>query len=361
MQPDFTSEKINLSSKCKYESPKLGEESIPNRQDYNSIPQRDNVTAPKNPLGNGNCVSVTDKRHEKYVERRNDDIEIASDPDDAAPNFWRQCYKLRFCSLEQCRTAMVVISLIFNILILLTKCRAYVITFSLSVLAALMDSALDVMSQFILYYFERESKEKSFDLYPAGRSRLEPVGVIMCAALMGMASFEVLKRTAVTLYDAFRDGGQPPIIETDMSSMKSMIYVVVIKLVLYVLCKLSVRETANVKDASMEALAQDHLNDSLSNTVAAIALIVEIISPSSWLIDPIGAIFISLYIIMSWYYTGKEQIEHLAGRSAPPDFIDELRQIASNHHSFMAVDVCRAYHFGPKYMVELEVRTYWPV
>lgn len=71
--------------------------------------------------------------------------------------------------------------------------------------------------------------------------------------------------------------------------------------------------------------------------------------------DPVGAILISLYIIYSWYETGKEQIEQLTGKSAPDDFIDEIMEIASNFDSKMLVDVCRAYHFGPKFLVELEV------
>ena len=36
----------------------------------------------------------------------------------------------------------------------------------------------------------------------AGRSRLEPVGVIICSALMGMASLEVIKDSISTFVDA---------------------------------------------------------------------------------------------------------------------------------------------------------------
>ena len=73
------------------------------------------------------------------------------------------------------------------------------------------------------------------------------------------------------------------------------------------------------------------------------------------ILDPIGAIIISLYIIFSWYSTGKEQIEQLTGKAAPADFIDELYEMAANFDAKMEVDVVRAYHFGPKFLVELEV------
>jgi hypothetical protein len=108
-------------------------------------------------------------------------------------------------------------------------------------------------------------------------------------------------------------------------------------------------------DPTLEALSQDHYNDVLSNGVAAVALILSLYSPQLWFLDPFGAILISLYIIYSWYHTGKEQIEQLTGKSAPDDFIDELLELAEHFDERMLVDTCRAYHFGPKFLVELEV------
>ena len=98
-----------------------------------------------------------------------------------------------------------------------------------------------------------------------------------------------------------------------------------------------------------------HRNDALSNGVAAIALLCALRSPSLWFIDPVGAILISLYIINSWYVTGREQIEHLTGKAAPEEFIEELMEIATQFDERMTVDSLRAYHFGPKFLVELEM------
>jgi len=233
----------------------------------------------------------------------------------------------------------------------------------------------------ILNYTEKHSSlSRSSALYPAGASRLEPVGVLSCAALMGMASFEVLKESLESLV-IHQDSIA---VEDDqgMSSFWSMTGVVVVKVALLVLCNQAgkVRSSSEddsdasnnddseedkkenkdkksiiMSDPTLEALAQDHLNDALSNAVAAIALLFALSSPSLWFLDPIGAILISLYIIFSWFSTGKEQIEQLTGKSAPEEFIQELYSIANTFDSRMVVDVCRAYHFGPKFLVEIEV------
>jgi len=301
------------------------------------------------------------------------------------------------------------VSLYVNLFITLVKFVAYIQTMSLSVLAALLDSVLDVVSQFVLNYTEKHSSlQRSSAFYPAGASRLEPIGVLTCAALMGMGSFEVLKESAetlITMDNPFNhaDGGDG----LNMSSFWSMAAIVIVKLLLLLLCQRAAETNSNIKyngnnstssglvvlsggegnsdgdedeeselqsrlmgestlagssravmqmaDPTLEALAQDHWNDAVSNTVAAAALLAALQAPRFWFLDPVGAILISLYIIWSWFETGREQIEQLTGKSAPDDFIEELLEIANNFDERMLVDVCRAYHFGPKFLVELEV------
>ena len=219
------------------------------------------------------------------------------------------------------RRMAIDLSLYLNLFILLSKIVAYVQTLSLSVLAALIDSLLDVISQLVLNYTEKHStKSRSSAHYPAGASRLEPVGVLTCAALMGMASFEILKESIESLiYDGnsihehLQDG-------QNMASVYGMAAIVIVKLALYFLCDYSrpskcttnntagyfaARQSVKVSDPTLEALAQDHWNDALSNAVAAAALVAALISKDLWFLDPVGAIVISLYIIYSWYETGK--------------------------------------------------------
>eukprot|EP00934_Nitzschia_sp_Nitz4_P003714 Nitzschia sp. Nitz4//scaffold291_size36643//26867//28147//NITZ4_007768-RA/size36643-processed-gene-0.30-mRNA-1//-1//CDS//3329546142//3704//frame0 len=256
------------------------------------------------------------------------------------------------------------LSLYLNLIITATKMAAYVKTMSLSVLAALVDSVLDVVSQAVLNYTEKHSgMQRSSAFYPAGASRLEPIGVLTCAALMGMASFEVLKESFETL--VYKDSTlEDMTLEEEYVSFWSMLGIVLVKLGLLWLCQKashrrqgygSSKASIQLADPTLEALAQDHWNDALSNGVAALALLFALYSPNLWWLDPVGAIIISLYIIFSWYYTGKEQIEHLTGKSAPTEFIDELVELAEHFDGRMAVDTCRAYHFGPKFLVEVEV------
>jgi len=300
--------------------------------------------------------------------------EAASDDDDANHGTPRR--NKVFFSQFNLRKLALDLSLWLNIFILLTKVFAYLETFSLSILAALVDSALDVISQWILAYTEkRSSRDRSSVHYPAGASRLEPLGVLSCAALMGIASFGVLQSSIESLWEGAMSEGAPGVaVDENWSSFWTMLGVVFVKLGLWMLCQRIARggvsdaddgggstvagATAPSKyfvDSTMEAVAQDHWNDCLSNAVAAVALLFTFSNEHLWVLDPLGAIVISLYIIYSWISTGKEQIEQLTGKAAPSEFIDELYETANHFDQKMEVDVVRAYHFGPKFLVELEV------
>ena len=49
------------------------------------------------------------------------------------------------------------------------------------------------------------------------------------------------------------------------------------------------------------------------------------------------------------------KLEMIIGKSADPAFLDVVREMAETHDPAVSLDVVRAYHFGPKFLVELEV------
>lgn len=218
---------------------------------------------------------------------------------------------------------------------------------SLAVLSSLVDSILDLTSQALFWFTDKYMHTPSVQ-YPAGRRRLEPIAVIVSATLMGMASLEVIHSSVVAMINGFKNGEY----ELDMSyfTMTILVVAIIIKLVLWFYCN-RVAECS----PSAEALAQDHRNDVFSNTVAVFTSVFAHKYPQYWYADPIGAIFISLYITLSWFLTGKEQVERLVGIQADSDFMEYVGQLADTHHPLMKSDIVRAYHFGNNFLVELEV------
>eukprot|EP01035_Chromulina_nebulosa_P034613 gene34613-46461_t len=79
-----------------------------------------------------------------------------------------------------------------NVTLLIMKIFCYYISNSKSILAALADSVVDLVSQVILSVGDYYANKPSAD-YPIGRSRIEALSVLACAGVMIVASVEVIQ------------------------------------------------------------------------------------------------------------------------------------------------------------------------
>jgi cation diffusion facilitator family transporter len=242
------------------------------------------------------------------------------------------------------------LSLSVNVALFVSKTYSAVVSLSLSVAASAVDSFLDLASQAIVWWAERGSRNADTSLYPAGRSRLEPVGLIVCAALMGCAALQLLVESASQLVVGFTHA-KHPVVTFDVLTLTILMLTIIGKLGLWLYCAAYAKYSP-----TLFALAVDHRNDVLSNSVALVAALVAWRwHGAAWSADPIGAIVMSVYIVWNWSSIAAEHIEHIVGRAADPDFIESIRSLAGGFHTELVPDIIRAYHFGARYLVEIEV------
>jgi len=244
----------------------------------------------------------------------------------------------------------VIFSLIANVIIFSAKLYASVQTMSMAIIASTVDSALDLVSQVVVYYAQRGVTTFSFVEYPVGRNRLEPLGVIVCASLMGSASILVLFHAIKILIQNFSENTQPAI-ELQPYDAGILVFAVVVKACLYVYCN-AIRD----ESPSALALAEDHRNDVMSNTMAIITAAIAYHVHKYWWIDEVGCIGICLYIMYAWWEVATEQIEMVVGKAASDEFVTQVSQLCEEHDpALLQLDVIRAYHFGLRFLVEVEV------
>eukprot|EP01040_Poterioochromonas_malhamensis_P017464 gene17464-20075_t len=226
-----------------------------------------------------------------------------------------------------------------NWFLLIAKGITYALSASKAVLAALVDSAVDLVSQAVLALAENYMSKFSPN-YPVGRSRLEALSVIACAFIMSTASLEVVQYSASDLYEGVFHH-KFPFLEVNLSLYVILGVGIVAKFVLWVYC---VRLNTVAKSDMLEALAEDHLNDVLSNAAAMITASIAY-NTTAWWVDPAGAILISVIIISRWINIIYEQVKKVVGHTAPQEFIDQLEELAKNHHEANDFYVIRAFHF----------------
>lgn len=76
---------------------------------------------------------------------------------------------------------------------------ASILSNSLSVISSVIDSTVDLVSSVILYWTTRAIRHRNQYRYPAGRTRLEPVAIIILSVIMCSASVQVLSESTKRL------------------------------------------------------------------------------------------------------------------------------------------------------------------
>uniref|UniRef100_A0A5K3F6T8 ZT_dimer domain-containing protein n=2 Tax=Mesocestoides corti TaxID=53468 RepID=A0A5K3F6T8_MESCO len=246
---------------------------------------------------------------------------------------------------------LIKVAFFLNLLLLIGKMAASILSHSLSIISSLMESAVDLASGFTLWFTAYQMRKSLPYTYPTGRKRLEPIAVIILSAIMGSISVQIMIGAAQTIYNmAVNDQGPPRMTDVTIGLVASTIAV---KVGLFVACWKFGR------GESIAALKNDQLNDSISNSVA---LVFSTLSariegiPCLKYLDPSGALLIGIYIVYSWWKMGAEHTRNLTGHSADPVFLQRITFICVNHHPLIErLDTVRAFHLGNNYMVEVDI------
>lgn len=236
-------------------------------------------------------------------------------------------------------------SLAANLVLAVLQMYAAVSSASLSLLATGIDSVFDVGSNFLLYYIHHKSSRMDVNKWPVGGARLETIGNVIYGFLMGSVNFVVIIESARDLLthknQALNDFHIPSVVAVGAA--------LGVKFLLFLYCY-SLRS----KSSQVEVLWEDHRNDIFINSFGLLMSAGG--SKLAWYLDPIGAIFIALGVIVAWTRTIYTQFELLAGKSAPHDFLQLVIYKATTFSDEIAkIDTVRAYHSGPDYFVEVDV------
>ena len=84
------------------------------------------------------------------------------------------------------------ISFYANACLLIIKVFAAYSSGSLSIITSALDSFLDLVSGLILWATDQSMRKQDKYLYPAGKSRMQPLGIIVFSCIMGTLGFQVL-------------------------------------------------------------------------------------------------------------------------------------------------------------------------
>ncbi|WJX38959.1 Metal tolerance protein 10, variant 2 [Trifolium repens] len=246
--------------------------------------------------------------------------------------------------LERNEKVAIYLSNIGNMILFVAKVYASIQSRSLAVIASTLDSLLDLLSGFILWFTSYTMSKPNYDKYPIGKNRMQPVGIVVFASVMATLGLQIL-------FESMREiivKAQP---DRDPTKGKWMIAIMVtatvVKVGLMTYCR-------RFKNEIVRAYAQDHFFDVITNSIGLATAVLAI--RFYWWLDPLGAVLIALYTISNWAKTVMENVWSLIGKTAPPEYLAKITYLCWNHDKEIKhIDTLRAYTFGSNYFVEVDI------
>lgn len=232
-----------------------------------------------------------------------------------------------------------------NIALLALKIYATIKSGSIAIAASTLDSLLDLMAGGILWFTHLSMKNINVYKYPIGKLRVQPVGIIVFAAVMATLGFQVLVQAVERLIENVSPDRMNYMQLAWLYSI--MLFATVVKLALWLYCRTSGNKI-------VRAYAKDHYFDVVTNVLGLAAAALG--DKYYWWIDPAGAILLAIYTITNWSGTVWENAVSLVGQSAPPEMLQKLTYLVLRHDPIIKrVDTVRAYTFGVLYFVEVDI------
>jgi cation diffusion facilitator family transporter len=234
-----------------------------------------------------------------------------------------------------------------NILLLGTKGVAAIWSSSLSLIASLVDSALDLLCTIIIYTTNKLVGWRLHRLkkkFPVGRRRLEPLGILVFSIIMVISFLQILQESVQKLLP----DGDHKVAELPPAAIFAMVATIVVKGIIWIGC-------ARVKTTQVQALAQDCKTDVYFNTLS---LLFPLIGHkfAVWWLDPAGATILSLFIIYDWAGTCVENVTRLTGEAADDRTARKMLFMAWRFAPLVeGYKSMKAYHAGDHVWVEVDV------
>lgn len=238
------------------------------------------------------------------------------------------------------------VNVVANVLLLIGKIVAAFSSGSLSLIASLVDSALDLLCTLIVWTTNRLVQWRLNALrrkFPVGRRRLEPLGILVFSIIMVISFLQILQESVEKLLPLKGEAEALPWI-----AVGALLATVVIKGIIWFGC-------SPIKTTQVQALAQDCKTDVIFNTLSLLFPLIGY-KANVWWLDPAGAGLLSLFIIYDWGETCFENVTRLSGQGASTDIQRKLTYLAYRFSPVVdGFKSITAYHAGDGIWVEFDI------
>ncbi len=234
-------------------------------------------------------------------------------------------------------------SVVTAAILIFVKLGAMLLTGSVSVMASLIDSLMDVAASLINLFAVRYSLMPADEEHRFGHGKAESLaGLAQAMFIAGSALFLMLHAVDRLL--------NPQPLQFIGIGIGVMVFAIVATMILLAIQRHVIARTGST---AVRADSLHYVTDLLTNASIIVALALSL---AGWPgLDPIFAIGIALYILHSAWRIGHEAFHLLMDRELPESDRERIRQLALSHPEVRGLHDLRTYRSGRREIVQFHM------
>lgn len=227
--------------------------------------------------------------------------------------------------------------------LILVKSYAWWLSDSVSLLASLVDSAIDMLASLINFFAIRYALQPADNEHRFGHGKAESLaGLGQSLFIMGSAIFLLVQALNRIIHPQ-------PLVQLDIAVAVMVVSIALtLGLVWYQRRVLSRTQSVAIKADSLH-----YLSDLLTNVSILIALMLAVLGFPQ--VDAIIAVGIALYIFYTAIQIWMESVQHLLDRELPEEEQKKIQQLAMKHADVLGVHGLRTRQAGHQKIIQMHI------
>ncbi len=242
------------------------------------------------------------------------------------------------------RRQATIASISVALVLVLLKVGAWLLTGSITILASLLDSAVDLIASLVTFLTVRAAIKPPDRAHRFGHAKAEPLGALVQAAFVGGSALFLIFESVSRLLT-------PRPITQETVGIVVMVIAIVLTSVLVLYQRTVVARTGSI---AIKADRMHYLTDLVLNLSVIVALVA--VSQTGWLwLDPIAAMLLSLWLLRCAALIVRPALDLLMDRELPADERRRIEAIVRANPNVVDLHDLRTRDAGSRQFIELHL------
>jgi cation diffusion facilitator family transporter len=235
------------------------------------------------------------------------------------------------------------LNLLANAFLAVTKGAVGLLTGSLAVTADAFNSLADTLYSLVLVVGMRFSLRPADRGHPQGHRAVEPLISLVIGVSIALVAYQLIVRGVRGVID-------PP----ELTESSWTIVVLLVAIAVKIGVALGARRAASaVHSPVLRAVGTDAAADVLASAAALLGYGGAVLGYP--IADPVFSLVVAAFVARTSFEVLRENIGYIVGRSAPPEIVDRVMDLACEPDMVCAVHDLKAYFRGPELHVSFHL------